>query len=298
MTANQNRNQLALYLLLTLVFSSVFYCLILKSGHIASADGLYVVGLMWSPAMAAMVACKSFGQTLDRLGWKWGETRYQIVSYFTPLAYATITYLAVWLFHRGGYYDHDFIARTAQRFGLGAMPQWATIAIYFVLSATAGMVLGCARALGEEIGWRGFLVPQLAKRFSFTTTALVSGLIWSLWHYPVLIFADYSSNTPVWYELTCFTAMVVSSSFIFTWMRLKSGNLWTCTVLHASHNLFIQRFFDPMTLDTGRTRYFIGEFGAVLPLVTIGFAFYFWTRRHELPERTGPSLASFDRTAL
>jgi hypothetical protein len=75
-------------------------------------------------------------------------------------------------------------------------------------------------------------------------------------------------------------------------MRLKSRNLWTCTVLHASHNLFIQRFFDPMTADTGRTRYFIGEFGAVLPLVTIGFAFYFWTRRHELPEPTVPSLGN------
>ncbi len=292
MTANQNRNQLALYLLLALVFSSVFYGLIIKSGHIASADGLYVVGLMWSPAMAAMVACRSFGQTLDRLGWKWGETRYQIMSYFTPLAYAAIAYLAVWLFHRGGFYDHAFIARTAQRFGLGTMPQSAMIAIYFVLSATAGMAPGCARALGEEIGWRGFLVPQLAQQFSFTTTVLVSGLIWSLWHYPILIFADYSSNTPVWFELTCFTVMVVSSSFIFTWMRLKSGNLWTCTVLHASHNLFIQRFFDPMTLDTGHTRYFIGEFGAVLPLVTIGFAFYFWTRRHELTESTGPALGN------
>src|SRR5271170_4551046 len=134
-TANQDRNQLALYLLLALVFSSVFYCLILKSGHIASADGLYVVGLMWSPAMAAMAACKSFGQTLDRLGWKWGETRYQVISYFTPLAYAAIAYLAVWLFHLGGFYDHDFIARTAQKFGLGKMPQWATIAMYFVLSA-------------------------------------------------------------------------------------------------------------------------------------------------------------------
>lgn len=62
MTSNENRDQLALYLLLAAAFSSVFYFLIIKSEHNASAGGMYVVGLMWSPAMAALITCKSFGQ--------------------------------------------------------------------------------------------------------------------------------------------------------------------------------------------------------------------------------------------
>ena len=139
--------------------------------------------------------------------------------------------------------------------------------------------------MGEEIGWRGFLVPQLAKNYSYTTTSLVSGIIWSLWHYPVLIFAGYSSGTPVWYELTCFTVMVVSLSFVFAWLRLKSGNLWTCTtctLLHASHNLYVQAIFTPLTQNRGKTAWFIDEFGAVLPLVAVAFAVYFWRRRGEL----------------
>ncbi len=52
-------------------------------------------------------------------------------------------------------------------------------------------------------------------------------------------------------------------------------------LLHASHNLFIQQFFDPITQDTGRTKYYIGEFGAALPVTAILFAAYFWTRRAE-----------------
>jgi len=291
MAPDKDRNQLLLYLLLAFGFSSLSYFLILRSGHIGSAGGLFVVSLMWSPALAAMVACKSFGQSLDRLGWKWGKPRYQVMSYFIPLLYATIAYVSVWLFHGGGFYDRAFVTRTAESFGLNALPQWLMIGLYFLFSGTAGMVLSCARALGEEIGWRGFLVPQLSKKFSYTMTSLISGVVWSLWHYPVLIFADYSSGTPVWFELVCFTVMVISLSFVFAWFRLKSGNLWTCMLLHASHNLFIQQFFDPMTSDTGRTRYFIGEFGLALPLVSIVFAIYFWTRRHELPSLT-VSLAS------
>lgn len=281
---DENRKQLFTFLLLTFALSSIFYFLIIKSGHLAAGGGVYVYALMWSPATAAMITCKIFRRDLGTLGWKWGKARYQVMSYLIPLLYATITYVAVWIFHFGGFYDHDFVYRVTQRFGLGPMPAWAGITLYFLFAATTGMVLNCASALGEEIGWRGFLVPQLARNYSFTTTALVSGLVWSLWHYPVLIFADYNSGTPIWYGLTCFTVMVVSGSFIFAWMRLKSGNLWTGALLHASHNLFIQSFFDPLTTDTGRTKYIIGEFGCGLALVSTAFAIYFWTRRKELSQ--------------
>jgi hypothetical protein len=67
-------------------------------------------------------------------------------------------------------------------------------------------------------------------------------------------------------------------------MRLKSGSLWTGALLHASHNLYIQGFFTPLTRDTGKTAWFIDEFGALLPIVTIGFAVYFWSKRGELPQ--------------
>jgi membrane protease YdiL (CAAX protease family) len=125
-------------------------------------------------------------------------------------------------------------------------------------------------------------VPALAERFSFTATAFISGCIWAVWHYPVLIFADYNAGTPTWYGLTCFTVMVIAMSFIFAWMRLKSGSLWTGVLLHGSHNLFVQQFFDPITTDTGRTKYVIGEFGAGLAIVCIFFAVYFWMRRSEV----------------
>jgi membrane protease YdiL (CAAX protease family) len=217
-----------------------------------------------------------------------------VASYFIPLIYATITYVAVWVIGFGRFYDHQFVSGIASRFGLGHLPAWAAIAMYLLFAGTAGMIGSMARALGEEIGWRGFLVPHLAQKYSFTTTALVSGIIWSMWHYPVLIFADYNSGTPAWYGLTCFTVMVVSISFIFAWMRLKSGSLWTGALLHASHNLFIQAFFDPMTDDTGKTRYVIGEFGAALAIVSIAFAIYFWRRRHELPQAQLPATMAPD----
>jgi membrane protease YdiL (CAAX protease family) len=77
--------------------------------------------------------------------------------------------------------------------------------------------------------------------------------------------------------------MVISISFVFAWMRLKSGSLWTGAMLHASHNLFVQAVFTPLTRNTGKTAWYIDEFGAVLPAISIVFAVYFWRRRYELP---------------
>src|SRR5262249_26896824 len=144
-----------------------------------------------------------------------------------------------------------------------------TILAYFLYAGTLGVLGSCISALGEEIGWRGFLVPELSKITSFPKTALISGIIWSMWHYPILLFADYNSGTPAWYGLSCFTIMVIGISFIYTYFRLKTGSLWTGVLLHASHNLFIQGFFDPITRQTEITKYVIGEFGAALAIMGI-----------------------------
>ena len=76
--------------------------------------------------------------------------------------------------------------------------------------------------------------------------------------------------------------MLIAISFVFAWIRLKSGSLWTAALLHASHNLYIQDIFTPLTRNTGKTAWFIDEFGAVLPAVALAFAIYFWRRRNEL----------------
>jgi CAAX protease family protein len=277
----ESRRQVAIYLLLVFAFSSVFYFLILRAHTLGAGAGLYVLGIMWCPALAGITALKLNGRQLRELGWKWPEKTYAIQSWFIPLLYAAITYAVVWGSRLGGLPNHEFMESLVPRMGLRISPV-ASTAIYFLLVGSFGLAKSLASALGEEIGWRGFLVPELFKSVGFTGTALISGAVWACWHYPLLIWGDYNSGTPTWYALTCFTVLVLSISFVFCWMRLKSGSLWTGALLHASHNLYIQGIFTPLTRNTGKTAWFIDEFGAALPLVALGFAIYFWRRRNEL----------------
>ena len=221
-------------------------------------------------------------RTLKGLGWKWGRTRYPIWSYLIPLAYAAAVYFPVWILGLGEI-DSAVVQRAAERFGLEAFPSPLIIAAMFLIVGIVNLVPNSIFALGEEIGWRGFLVPALARTTGFFGAAVWSGVIWAVWHFPLILLADYEGGTPKWYSVLCFTLMVVSISFAMAWLRLQSGSLWTATIFHASHNLFIQSVFDPLTADTGLTKWIIGEFGCGLVIAGAVVGYLAWRKRSGLP---------------
>ena len=280
--ARRAKISIIVYLVLTLAFSSIFYRLIIHQGTLAAHGLLLVTGLMWSPGIAGLLTRLLMQGDLRGHGWGWGKWKYEFAGYWIPLAYAAVVYIPLWL---AGYGDFHaaILGRTAQSLAEHDLPQWLGVPGYFFLLGTYGMVLSCSRALGEEMGWRGFLVPQLAKVTSFRGVALTSGIIWSLWHYPLILFANYNGAGPRWYSITCFTVMVIGISFLFAWMRLKNGSVWPCMLLHASHNVFIQAFFNPLTRPAPLTNYMIGEFGAGLAIVAIVLAVVFDRKKSELP---------------
>src|SRR5262249_26036598 len=193
--------------------------------------------------------------------WSW---TYAAWAYLIPVAYGAVAYGTTWAVGLGRVPDPDFVAKTAALFP-SASPG-AAVARFLGLQATVGVLVSCLTGLGEEIGWRGFLVPELSRTMSLTRVALVSGVIWAAWHVPPLLFADYHGATPSWYSLLCFAVLVIAISFVFAWIRLKSGSVWPAAILHASHNLWIQGVFDPLTGDTGKTAWIIGEVGAGLAI--------------------------------
>lgn len=289
--ANRTGLSILVFLILTFSFSSVFYRLIIHNGSLGAHGGLFVLCLMWSPGVAGLLTRLIFQGNLRGHGFGWGKTKYQAASYLIPLAYAAIVYVPLWIAGFANFHA-PVIARLTQRFGLHS-----SVAAYFLLLATIGMAQSCTSALGEELGWRGFLVPQLAKIMPFGGVGLASGIIWSLWHYPLILLANYHGAGPAWYSLICFTVMVIGIAFLFAWMRLKSASVWTGMLLHASHNIFIQGFFDPLTRPAPVTNYVIGEFGAGLAIVAVVIAVICNKKRGELPASqasqspTGPAMA-------
>ena len=238
--------------------------------------------LMWCPAFAAFASCALLKIDLATLGWSWRPARYEMWAYVIPILYALPVYIITWTAISGSFDFSTFAAPLGAAFGFSHSPRATALLLAIPLYAVIGVIGSTARALGEEIGWRGFLLPRLVQQFGFTIGCLVSGCIWAAWHYPALLFADYNAGTKPAFALTCFTLMVIADAYILGWLRLKSGSLWPAAILHASHNLFIQAIFDRMTAPVGKALYLTTEFGAGLVLTIGAFAVYFWTRRNEV----------------
>lgn len=274
--------QILVFIACVAAFSSVPYSFIVHSGHIGTGHGLMVALLMWCPAFAAFATCGFFRIDIASLGWKWRPTRYVVWAYLLPIFYALPVYVFAWIFIADSFQFSAFAASSGAAFGFPHWPRTVTLLLVLPTYASVGVISSMARALGEEIGWRGFLLPRLVGRLGFTVGCFISGCIWAMWHYPALLLADYNSGTPRVYALTFFTLMVIGDAYVLGWFRLKSGSLWPAAMLHASHNLFIQAIFDRMTRPSGKALYVTTEFGAGLALTVAVCAFYFWTRRREI----------------
>jgi membrane protease YdiL (CAAX protease family) len=269
--------KIAVFLSITFAFSLIFYFLIIFAG---TPGDFPIIGLMWCPGIAAIITQLVFHRSLRGLGWKPGRFKYLLVAYLLPVAVGLISYTIIWLTGLGRFAPAEMMDQmvgSAEAENLSLTPFFVD---YVLQMATLGVLFSLMSALGEEIGWRGLLVPELARKLPFTKTALISGAIWVVWHLPVILLGGYrNEGAPVWFGLICFCCLAVGVSFPLAWLRLKSGSLWPAALLHASHNLFIQGIFTPLTQDTGPTPYVYDEFGIALALAMIGVAYIYWRER-------------------
>jgi len=265
--SKDSKKRIMVFLSLTLGISAIPNYIIISIGTITNVTGLLA---MWSPGIAAILTQLLFRNSLKDFGWGWGKTSYQLWSIALPFLCVLVVHLFVWATGLGGF---------------------TTIpAIQLIRTLTLGGLMVCFATLGEEIGWSGLFVPELAKITSFTKTSLSRGIVWSVWHYPIIISGlyapDVAKEVPLWYQLVFFTIIVTSISFAYAWLRLKSGSLWTGMLFHASFNKFTQGVFSKLTIDNGATLYFIGEFGAAMAFIALLVAFIFWKMRQKLEPYT------------
>jgi membrane protease YdiL (CAAX protease family) len=228
---------------------------------------------LWAPGLAALITMRLYGKHWRELGFRWGRSRYLLLSFALPIGVSTVVYGSAWVAGLAGVDGEALVGK----------------APYLVFLATLGLVFSTVESLGEELGWRGFLVPELARAYSFTATAFISGIVWSVWHYPAVFFLAYHGEAPRPFEIASLTLQLMAGSFVLAWLRLRSGSVWTAAILHGTHNLYVQTILDPVTTDTGITEYVVGEYGVALGIAWTVVACICWRLRKRLsraPTRT------------
>jgi membrane protease YdiL (CAAX protease family) len=143
----------------------------------------------------------------------------------------------------------------------------AGFALILVLAATLGTLILLPAAAGEEIGWRGYLLPRLIEAGA-PQPVLLSGLIWGAWHLVPVLASGYAAGPSPLFSATNLMIATVSLGSVLAWMRLGTGSIWPCIVAHAAWNAIINGAFDLATQGPAAT-FWTGESGFLVMLVLL-----------------------------
>jgi len=261
--------EIRVFLILVAVFSAPFYVwAFTRPWH-----PLLSSAFMWAPGLAALAASLIVHRRVHNLGFsRLGKPRHYTVAYLVPLLFCVPTYAFTWALGIGPFNA----ARLASLQSAYHLPPGVTGIVLLSLLMLVTAPLGIVTTLGEEIGWSGLLTDRLMRVTTFTRASLIRGVIWSVWHYPLLIVLSprYRPGLPVAYALACMTVAVTAISFVYTWLRVTSGSVWPAALLHATSATF-QETFEGLTRDTARSHYITYEFGAGFAIILVAIAWYF-----------------------
>ncbi len=175
--------------------------------------------LMAIPAVAALAVTTRQG-TADPAGLQWTRTRRRLGLVWTPQTTGHVVFqLLLWS-----------AAATAAVLLCGRTPSRP-----FMAALALGPFLHLPWVFLEELGWRGWLVPVLARRWGAARGSVVASLLWGLWLAPLVAlgfnYPDQPVLGPVW---MCGLAVIFGTWA--SWSRLQSGSLWPAVAAHAMFN--------------------------------------------------------------
>jgi len=266
------RQTVMIFVILTFALSSIFWYLTAQTAVVADNITLlliYSVGAMWCPTFAAVITRLYYQRNLKGFGFNIGKPIWLLLSILIPIAAGLLMFGTAWI---SGIAPFN-LEGASKIFTINFIPS-LIIAIGFNFFAAAG----------EEFGWRGFLVPELARFQTFTKLALISAAIWTLWHFPLIIFGAYHGTGTLLFSLAVFIPSVMGAGLIIAWLRIISGSVWVAVLFHGFWNYFIQRFYPALTETTPTGELMLGEFGWFVALMYVILALIFWHYRNKLPK--------------
>jgi membrane protease YdiL (CAAX protease family) len=199
---------------------------------------LYALPGAFAPAIASFIVRKwitreGFGDA--GLGLHLTQWRFYLVAWLLPFAVVAFIVLGAIAFGLG---KPDFsmlttIARIAPHAKIPP-PLLGIVGYLIPLQLLITALIATPLLFGEEFGWRGYLQLRLFAH-SPTLAAVATGIIWGLWHLPVILRGYEFPGDPV-VATVVFCAGTVLISIIFGWLRRKSGSVWVTRLAHSATN--------------------------------------------------------------
>ena len=283
-TLPQARRGLAIYLALVVVLTALFDVLVI------TLSPVWILGRMFAPAAASVVARLVLREGFADVSFRFGGRRTWkaiLLALVFPIIIGLVAYGIAWAIGLARFDPQPSAGLFAQLAGDITSSPVVVFVIMLILTTFIGVFPNAFFAAGEEIGWRGYMLTRLIDA-GVPRPILVSGLIWGLWHIPLVLAGVYVAGQSPVVSSVLLMVSVTSSAFVIARMRLETGSIWPAIALHGAWNSIIQGAFDPATTGSGAgATLWVGEAGILTALALVVAAVIFsrghWTLRR-VPE--------------
>ena len=181
----------------------------------------------WTPALAALIVVgiingkSGISELFRKSSIKTSSVKWIMIAVFIPMVCCCLSYVA-FMFAEYNQWVSPTFTRSLENY-----------AICF-----AATIFG---SYGEEIGWRGFMLPQLNKKYSLFVSSFIVGLIWGVWHLRFQIGLS---------AFGLFILGVICYSFLISWLCCKTkGNIFVAIVFHTVINMCSLILFEKELTD-------------------------------------------------
>ncbi|MCH5348077.1 MAG: CPBP family intramembrane metalloprotease [Oscillospiraceae bacterium] len=218
---------------------------ILYHNGLAIVGQLITAGTMFVPLFGVLLS----GNKLAGMGWKphlKGKIKFLFAAWLLPAvltAIGAVLYFVVFPGHfdlSGEYLEAIGGAEALKQLEAQGITYPVYILISVVGCLTYTPLVNMLLAAGEEAGWRGFLYPQLKARFGRRKGWLIGGVIWGIWHSPLIWLIGYEYGTdyvgfPI-VGMLIFCIFTTTAGILCDWLYEKTGCIWIPSVFHGAIN--------------------------------------------------------------
>lgn len=201
--------------------------------------------MMFVPLLSVLLS----GNRLAGMGWKphiRGAIKPLLMAWFFPAiltALGAVIYFAVF----PGHFDVSgaYLTNIGGEAALAQLEAQGISYAQYILTAvvsclTYAPLINMIPAVGEEAGWRGFLYPQLKAKFGKKKGWLIGGVIWGMWHWPLMGLIGYEYGTdyigfPI-VGMLLFCIFTITAGIACDWLYEKSGLIWVPAIFHGAVN--------------------------------------------------------------
>ncbi len=233
---NNPKKQLTLFIVICFTITFIIDLIIYEKGGLENLNLTPLQMLVPALAAIAILVITKDKPIFKNLGFRSFKIKYWLMGTAVILVCVLLSYVVSSFFIKGLFIDtkeiHAHLLRSGIPFKTGNT--WINFISFCAINLLIGPIVNLPIFLGEEMGWRAFMMPrllQLTKKYAF----IIAGIIWSLWHGPIIAMGHNYPGYPVIGNLL-FILFCIPTGYILYYFYKKSGSVFIPALMHGVMN--------------------------------------------------------------